>query len=365
MRLHFRHIAVPVFFFAPALAACSAGQHGDNATPAAVSLNWADTTLWFEGGTRIGNADTATPDVFYLLPTCVSAWNDSTGATHYNADPTNAAHRAAWQLSAELADTIFATKANLFIPYYRQAVFEGLEGEHAGRAMRFATHDAIEAFDYWLKHINRNRPFVLAGYSQGGKMVTEILKHIDDETYSRMIAAYVVGYGITADDTAAQKGHRISHILPACDSTATGVTVNFNSVTDTAAICQLLCRGNIACINPISWTTAPRPATLLAAGEQPKADDTRFPYGTAARSADSTQPVTLSVDTASHVLTVNNINPKRYFLPALKNFFPPGNLHLQELFFYGDCLRRNVILRCARFSKEQISKNRGGKSKES
>ncbi len=324
--------------------ACSSNTGNEN-TDNNVSLDWADKNLWFEGDTRLTHTDASQPDVFYLLPTCVTAWADSAGGTHYNADPTSTAHREAWQLSAELADTIFATHANLYLPYYRQAVFEGLEGEHAEDAYAVATRDAIDAFDYYLKHYNNGRRFILAGYSQGGKMVAEILKHMDDDTYSRLIAAYVVGFGITAADTVTQAGHRMPHIRLATDSIATGVTVNFNSVTTTDAICPLLCRDNIGCINPVSWTTDNKPATLLAAGEKGKADDARFPYATAAAPSQPGTAVTVAIDTAHRVLVVSGIDAQRYFLPDLQHFFPVGNLHLQELFFYGDLLRHNVLLR--------------------
>lgn len=307
--------------------------------------NWADSKLWFEGDKRLADIDSSEPDVFYLLPTCLTAWQDSTGLTHYNADPTNARHVKAWKLSAQLADTIFASRANLFMPYYRQAVFEGLQGEHADEAMYMATQDALESFDYYLKHYNNGRPFILAGYSQGGKMVTEILKHIDDATYKKLIAAYVVGFGVTAADTVTQKGHRTSHVKLAKDESSEGVTVNFNSVTSTDVISQLLCAGNVGCINPVSWTTTSTPATLLAVGETPKADDTHFHYGTAVVPADASKAVTVKVDQTNHVLVVDNIDPQRYFLSSLSSFFSVGNLHLQELFFYGDYLRRNVLLR--------------------
>ncbi len=321
-------------------------------TPDSTSLNWEDKGLWFEGDIRLGNTDEALPDVFYLLPTCITAWDDEDGNKHYNADPSNPTHRQAWQLSAELADTIFATHANLYLPYYRQATFDALQGDHAEEACRMATHDALEAFNYYLTHHNHNRPFILAGYSQGGMLVKNILKSMDDDTYQRLIAAYVVGYGITAADTVTQPGHRTSHVKLAHDSTSLGVTINFNSVTNANAICPLVCNGNIACINPVSWTTDSTPAVLLAPGKSPKTDDARFPYGTAAVAQDGNQAVTVSVDPGQQVLIVGGVDPQRYFLPSLQGFFSLGNLHLQELFFYADHLRHNVLLR------SEISKNK-------
>lgn len=322
------------------------------------SLNWADSTLWYEGETRLKTADAASPDVFYLLPTCVQAWTDESGKQRFNADPSRDEHRRAWLLSAMLADTIFACNANLYLPYYRQATFGALDGPLSEKPIQIAENDAIEAFDYYLKHFNRGKRFILAGYSQGASLVKAILKHIDDNTYNRLIAAYVIGYGVTATDTMRLCGHSQSHIKLANDSASCGVTVNFNSVTYADAISPLLCSGNIGCINPVSWTTSSQPAVLLSAHSNPKADDTRFPYGTAVVPRSHQTEVSVSVDRQNHVLIVNGVNPDRYTFAPLLSLFPKGNLHLQELFFYGDYIRRNVLLRCAKANTDKkLNKN--------
>ena len=321
------------------------------AAPPKGGLDWSDNTLWYEGDVRLSatQIDGSQPDVFYILPTCVFAWKDAEGVTHYNADPRNAAHRKAWQLSAELADTIFATQANLFLPYYRQGTFGTPDKATHDAAASTARTDVVEAFNYYLNHLNAGRPFILAGFSQGAKMVVALLKSMDDDTYRRLIAAYVVGYGITAEDTV-RGANSLQHIRLAQDSTSRGVTVCFNSVTTTQAINPSLCGKNIACINPVSWTTSPAPATLLPAGGTPAQDDPRFPYGTAVVPSVQGGEVTVSVDQQHKVLVVKGLDTPRYCLPSLSSMFPEGNLHLQELFFYADHLRRNVLLRSS--SKE-------------
>ena len=57
-------------------------------------------------------------------------------------------------------------------------------------------------------------------FSQGGLAVVELLKHIDDETYNQLAAAYVLGYKVTKADMA-----QCSHIRPAEVETDTGVTI--------------------------------------------------------------------------------------------------------------------------------------------
>lgn len=322
--------------------------------PSAVcaEMNWGDSTMWYQSSAK-GKA-VKDYDVFYLLPTCVFAWDDEQGVRHYNADPMRKEHRKAWRLSAELADTIFATEARLYLPYYRQGTF-GTPDEAVYRAASdTARADVVSAFKYYLTHFNNGRPFVLAGFSQGARMVTELLKAMDDETYSRMIAAYVVGYGITAADTMPHPElympgqHRVQHIRLATDAASRGVTVCFNSVASLNAVNKELCGGNIACINPVSWTTTSAPATLLNAGAVPQKDDKRFPYGTAVVAKSQDVPVTVSVNKEYNVLVVEGLDVPRYCLPSLKEMFPEGNLHLQELFFYADYLRENVKLRSER-----------------
>ncbi len=317
--------------------------------------DYRDAALWYDGGRRLaaGNIRQDTYDVFYVLPTCVFAWEDSTGVRRYNADPLNPSHRTAWALSAELADTIFASGANLFLPYYRQGTFATPNDSVYTAARRIACADVLAAFRHYITTLNQGRPFVLAGFRQGGDIVKELLKAMDDNAYERLIAAYVVGYGVTQQDTLPSPAiwlpgeHKKQHLRPATDAFGRGVTVCYNSVTDTSAVNNSLCGGNLFCINPVSWTTSSTPAVLLPANTAPAADDRRFPYGTAVVAADSTKAVTVRVDQRKKVLVVDNLAVSRYHLPALDSMFPVGNLHLQELFFYAGHLREDVKRRFA------------------
>ncbi len=315
---------------------------------------------WFEGTQRLQSSaiNQHTVDVFYVLPTCVFAWEDDKGVRQYNADPLREDHRMAWQLSAELADSIFCSDANLFLPYYRQSTFGVPDAATSRRAGDMAKKDVLNAFKYYMKRLNNGRPFILAGFSQGARMVIELLRAMDDATYRQLVAAYVVGYGISASDTLLtdvpqrMKGrHKVQHIRLAQGADDTGVTICYNSVASPSAINEGLCGNTIACINPVSWTTSAAPATLLPAGGVPNADDGRFPYGTAVVAKDQQTSVTVSVDTVRHVLMVNGLDVPRYHLPALGDMFPLGNLHLQELFFYAPYLKENVNTRCRNYVK--------------
>ena len=108
-------------------------------------------------------------------------------------------------------------------------------------------------------------------------------------------------------------------IRPAEGAGDTGVTVCYNSVADAAAICPVLSPSAL-CINPLNWRTDGEPAPL-------------------------NDSVTVRVDTDRRVLLVEGFDPMRYYEPSLAGLFAVGNYHLQELFFYRDALKENVILR--------------------
>lgn len=271
---------------------------------------YGDATLWYDNGKSV---DPTKVDVFYVLPTCVFDWTDSLGALHRYASLTDQKQRAAMLPSYQLADEIFADSANFFAPYYRFISLNvWMDGEAAVDSLFPASmRDVTEAFDFYLKHENKGRPFILAGFSQGAKCVIELVKAMDAETASRMIATYACGYRLTAADMA------IPSVRCATGPDDTGVIVAYNSVTDTAVICPVLTDGNEYVINPASWTT-----------------DT-----TAHMLNDS---VSVTIEPNRHVLLINGVDPKQAYTPSLASIFKPGNLHLMELTLYRDALQCNV-----------------------
>ena len=68
---------------------------------------------------------------------------------------------------------------------------------------RLSMDDVRKAFDLFQAQRDQSRPLIIAGFSQGGLAVVELLKHIDDETYSQLAAAYVLGYKVTKANMAA------------------------------------------------------------------------------------------------------------------------------------------------------------------
>lgn len=45
-----------------------------------ISLEWSDSTLWYNGGQLQSSIKESCPDVFYLLPVCIMTGKDNTGS---------------------------------------------------------------------------------------------------------------------------------------------------------------------------------------------------------------------------------------------------------------------------------------------
>lgn len=257
-----------------------------------------------------------TTDVFYILPTCIWDWKDSEGNTHHFSDVKNEEQRQAMLPSLELAADIFARNSTFYSPYYRQISLESwIEGEECiEERFPYAMNDVRNAFNHYLQHYNRQRPFILAGFSQGAKAVVELLKEMPDEVYSRMIAAYAIGYRVSREEML-----KYDKIRAAADSADTGVTICYNSVASAEAICPVLSPSEL-CINPVNWKNDNTPAWL-------------------------NDSVRVVKDTLNNVLIVSGLNPMNYYSSQLKDLFRIGNYHLQELEFYKEHLKSNVRTR--------------------
>ncbi|MFI3294677.1 MAG: DUF3089 domain-containing protein [Rikenellaceae bacterium] len=285
-----------------------------------LGLDYSSGDLWYDLPSSI-DYDV---DVFYVLPTCIWDWTDSSGAVCHYADVYDASQREAMAGSYELAQTIFAQgKCNYFAPYYRQISLESwIEGDSVVNArFPFAMADIQCAFDQFMSQLNDGRPFVLAGFSQGGKAVVELLKGLSSDQYSRLVAAYVVGYRVSEDELAGY-----STIVGAAGDSDTGVTICYNSVASPVSICSVLSPSAL-CINPLNWMSDSTPSIM---------NDT----------------VSVSVDTQYNVLLVEGLDPELYYVPVLADLFPLGNYHLQELAFYQENLSSNVLQRINSFRGE-------------
>lgn len=156
--------------------------------------------------------------------------------------------------------SVYEDASNVFIPYYRQASirYAGIIHKKTGNIdaaiEKIPYEDITGALDYYFDNFNGGRPFILASHSQGSAISKLVLKKYfknHAERYSRMVAAYVIGYSVTQDDLSANP-----HLKFATGESDTGVIISWNTegvknVEENVQTAVLL--PNAISINPINW----------------------------------------------------------------------------------------------------------------
>ena len=276
---------------------------------------YADATQWYV-------EDRSAPvDIFYIVSTETGDYTLG-GRPCHHADTYNDSIRVLLYGEMKGVDDILCGNFNFYSPYYRQSTLQAFTSDSlVDSRMPLALADVRRAFAYYLAHLNQGRPFILAGFSQGAMAVVDLIEHMDSAVYSRMVAAYVIGWRITDADLA-----RTPYLRPAQDSADLGVTVCYNSVRDNGCAIPMISEGNRMAINPVNWSIDATPAVLVS----PLSADT----------------LTIALDTASLLLHVGGYSRSDYVLPLIGR---EGNYHSLEISLYRQTLRRNVALRAERF----------------
>ena len=194
-------------------------------------------------------------DVFYVYPTVSSNIN---GAMDISDPDERALASGIYKAQASIYESV----ANVFAPYYRQ-MSTNVDMSSGGLAtdtkeFKQGAADIQEAFEYYIQNLNNNRPFIIAGHSQGTMALIELIKNRfggDEELRDRLIAAYLIGYTVTDSDL------KKAGLTAAQNATDVGVVVTFNTQSVTSAGGPMLMDGAY-CINPLNWKTDSSPADL-------------------------------------------------------------------------------------------------------
>ena len=149
--------------------------------------------------------------------------------------------------------SVFTTSCNLYAPFYRQASIMVLsaEADDKDKALSVAYEDIEAAFDYYLKHYNMGRPFILAGHSQGSNLLLWLLERRFNNPDLRkiLITAYVIGWSVTRDDL------KTYPHLAMCESPdQTGCIVSYNTQERNPQFS--IVRPNAVGINPLIWNAS-------------------------------------------------------------------------------------------------------------
>lgn len=256
------------YLFRDALGYWVAGQMLSPKTdfdPAAAPLapNYTNTAAWSALPSTVDGADTvvgaftdnqssASADVFFVHPTTYlspDAWNaplDDAAANNLIDNSVNVAQASA-----------FNGCCRIFAPRYRQATFasffpaaeEGGEAGNGAQAMNLAYGDVLRAFDEFLQTHNNNRPFILAGHSQGSQHLRRLISERISGTplLSRLVAVYAVGALYPQAEIAEELFD-----LPVCRSAAqTQCLITWNTVGP--RVTQFRDASDDVCVNPLTW----------------------------------------------------------------------------------------------------------------
>ena len=276
-------------------------------------------TMWV---TADGDTDGTGADVFYVVSTWEDDWTTEDGRICHYADVWNPEHRAHMaELELNKIAAYMSPGNRFFAPFYRHTTIQAFmtnSDDTVYQRTRLSMEDVCKAFDHFQAQRDKTRPLIIAGFSQGGLAVVELLKHISDETYSELAAAYVLGYKVTKADMEA-----CSHIRPAEGETDTGVTICYNTVKDVKYVLPIIAASDI-CINPVNWRTDDTPAILK---------DT----------------ITITVSPEYHVLVATNYSASEY--QPFRGFLNVGDIHSCEPWLYSECLQENIRVRAKEWRK--------------
>ncbi len=244
------------------LAGCGSGTSGMPSTkvPATDSQgvpDYASSSNWLSLPSAKESAKKV--DVFFLYPTAYQQSSPSDPIVCAIDNPQmQSGAKSAFQRDA----TVFSTVGNIYAPWYRQAAISVLAlpfDEQQAIVGGEPTSDCISAFDYYIKNLNKGRPFILASHSQGSNIMVNLLAGYmkqNPDVYKRMVVAYVIGYSITPDYL-----RQNPELKFATGPDDTGVIVSYNTEAPTIKGKNPVVLPGAMVINPITWTTSEREAT--------------------------------------------------------------------------------------------------------
>lgn len=292
--------------------------------------DYAKTASWLET-----SAPVKPVDCFYIYPTVTMQPENG----KQNISLENEEHKKGANYCIVAQASVYAQSCNLFAPYYQQMNMEtySLPEDQLKKAADIAYSDIKAAFEYFLDNLNDDRPFIIAGHSQGSILTSMLLSDVlkDDTLRQRMIAAYAIGWPITKEYM-----EQNPHLTFASGADDTGVIVSFNTCSEKSVEDNLLSGG--ICINPINWKTDETPASADENLGSVFFDESTYERIEKENYADAT--VNLERGTViCKTITDNN----QYAISQPR--FPEKIYHMTEYGFYYKNLQQNVENRIAKY----------------
>jgi len=338
-------IALSLAFVIFAQTDCICGSNtgtSASAAPGESNIDYSQSRYWLSLPAKTGKA----VDIFYVYPT---VWKRAQGDPEV-CEINNSSMVAGAARQFQSQASAFEPVGNIFAPFYRQAAADILAlplDRQQAIVAGIPKTDVFAAFDYYIKNLNKGRPFILAGHSQGSNilvfLLSEYMKQYPD-VYKRMVVAYIIGYSITPDYLAQNP-----HLRFATGPDDTGVIVSYN--TEAPVLLPpgdpVVLPGALV-INPITWTTDETPA----AASQNKGSILLNPDATVAL---DTVPVMnyadAKIDKSKNALICSSVNQQ--LLSQTNEGAAMGVYHAFDYAFYYFNIRQNAANRVSRFLAEK------------
>jgi len=268
-------------------------------------------------------------NIFFVHPTTLyfsDNWNSDTSTFRYD---------QIIQLSLENQASCFAGIGKIYAPHYRQmhihSYFDTINGY---KAFNLAYNDVLQAFKYFIKHINNNKDFIIASHSQGTnhtiKLISEYISK-DELLSKKLILSYLIGMNVEKD---------FSSIPPCSEPTDLYCFLSWRTFSEFNYPNNWKYGDHIASVNPITWynDTIPNNRTLHK--------------GILLPNKILSFKETLSIYNHKGIIWLKRPNN------IILNLYPSSNYHPGDYNLYWMNIRENLKLRLLQHRKDSIDMKR-------
>lgn len=250
---------------------------------------------------------------------------------------------------------IYEDNARLYAPYYSQGSlkvydFNLTSDAEREKYLKIAYKDVKAAFIYYLKHENKGRPFILAGFSQGADMCLRLARDFlgCEKLNNKLIAIYAIGWPLDYEFV-----NKYNYIKPAVSSNDIGVAVTLECEAPDVKETDIY-KADVKsyAINPLSWRV-----------DEVKADKD---FNLGACFTDYSGKINKEInnfcgaylDLTRGVVKIpaEDVNKDEY--KAYLSFLPEGCYHIYDYLFFYRNLQENVKVRInAYLNRERLKIN--------
>jgi hypothetical protein len=267
-------------------------------------------------------------DVFFIYPTI---YTDKDKPNGWFASVTDDAFIQKIQGSTLLFQASAFNQYQLYIPLYRQVHLSAYFINDRALQIRLfdtAYADVRAAFEYYLQHFNRNKPFIIASHSQGATHAKRLLKELIDTTLlkNRLVAAYLIGMDVPVD--------LCKNLPPCAEPASTGCIISWRTYKEGFTPENILRETKPMIVtNPLTWSAS---VPSITRESNP---------GSILRNFNKLVPKVASATVAGNVL--HTVKP--HFKGSI--FLRTKNYHIADINFYYLSIKQNVQQRVSAFWK--------------